>query len=122
MLYVKNESVHSNGIFDFIKRINFMITKVDGGIETFYDYIDNTLDFNALYQQDYCRMQGLSFIMQIAGMIFHDLKDITDKNNISLTNAMLLLKGIKMVRERKHWMIRNVNKEQNGENCVKNWD
>ncbi len=82
------------------------------GIETFYDYIDNTLDFNALYQQDYCRMQGLSFIMQIAGMIFNDLKDITDKNNISFTNAMLLLKGIKVVRERKRWMIRNVNKER----------
>lgn len=50
--------------------------------------------------------------MQIAGMIFHDLKDVTDKNNISLTDAMLLLKGIKIVRERKRWMIRNVNKER----------
>jgi len=57
------------------------------GIETFYDYIDNTLDFNALYQQDYCPMQGLNFIMQIAGMIFNDLKDITNKNGISLTNT-----------------------------------
>jgi len=82
------------------------------GIETFYDYIDNTLDFNALYQQDYCRMQGLSFIMQIAGMIFHDLKDITDKNRISLTDTMFILKGIKVVKERKRWMVRNVNKER----------
>lgn len=82
------------------------------GIETFYDYIDNTLDFNSLYQQDYCRMQGLSFIIQIAGMIFHDLKDITDKNNISLKDTMALLKGIKLVKERKRWMIRNVNKER----------
>ncbi len=54
----------------------------------------------------------LTFILQIAGMIFNDLKDITDKNNISFTNAMLLLKGIKVVRERKRWMIRNVNKER----------
>lgn len=82
------------------------------GIETFYDYIDNSIDFNSLYQQDYCCMQGLSFIMQIAGMIFHDLKNVTDKANMSFKNTILLLKGIKAVRERNRWMIRNINKER----------
>lgn len=76
-------------------------------IETFYDYIDNIVDFNALYQQDYCRMQGLSFIIQVAGMIYHELKDLTDKQNISLKKAMKILKGIKLSKEKGVWILKN---------------
>lgn len=49
--------------------------------------------------------------MQTSEMIFNDLKDIADKN-ISPTNAMLFIKGIKAARERKHRAAGNVNKEQ----------
>ena len=50
-------------------------------IETFYNYVDNIVDFNALYQQDYCRTQGLSFIIQVAGMIYHELKELANQHN-----------------------------------------
>lgn len=79
-------------------------------IETFYDYIDNTIDFNALYQQNYCRTQGLSFIVQIAGMIFHDLKTAINDKGLSITDTMFSIKGIKLCKERGRFVVRNDNK------------
>ena len=76
-------------------------------IETFYNYIDNIVDFNALYQQDYRRTQGLSFVIQIAGMIYHELKDIADKQNIFLKSAMRTLRGIKLSKEKNTWKTKN---------------
>ena len=53
-------------------------------IETFYNYIDNTMDFNALYQNDYCCTQGLGFIVHIAGMIFHDVQRAISEKGLSV--------------------------------------
>ena len=82
------------------------------GIETFYNYIDNNLDFNALYQKDYCSMQGLSFIIQISGMIFHDIQAILRVHNLSVKDIMFLLKGLKLIKERNRYVVRNDNKER----------
>jgi len=81
-------------------------------IETFYNYVDNIVDFNALYQHDYCRTQGLSFIIQVAGMIYHELKELTDKHNISVKTAMKTLKGIKLSKERNTWKMKNTVKSK----------
>lgn len=81
-------------------------------IETFYEYIDNEMDFNTIYQQDYCGMQGLGFIVQIAGMIYHDLRQVMDEANLSLRDVINELKGIKMSKERTRWMIRNNTKSK----------
>ncbi|MBR6343357.1 MAG: hypothetical protein IKR65_05565, partial [Selenomonadaceae bacterium] len=45
-----------------------------------YNYVRNDADFNALYQQDYFCMQGLSFIVTVAGMIYHDIKRVADES------------------------------------------
>ena len=82
------------------------------GIETFYNYIDNTLDFNALYQKDYCSMQGVGFIVQIAGMIFHDLQRILKEKNLSVKDTMFTLKGLKVIKERDRYVVRNDNKQR----------
>ena len=84
------------------------------GIETFYDYVDNIIDFNALYQQDYCKMQGLSFVIQVAGMIYHELKEIAGKHNESLKTAMRILKGLKLSKDRDVWKLKNATKEKIG--------
>ena len=76
-------------------------------IETFYNYIDNIVDFNALYQQDYCRIQGLSFIMQVAGMIYNELKTLADTKNISVKTAMKSLRGLKLSKEKDAWKVKN---------------
>lgn len=76
-------------------------------IETFYNYVDNIVDFNALYQQDYCRTQGLSFVIQVAGMIYHELKELADQRNLSVKSAMKSLKGIMLSKEKNAWIIKN---------------
>lgn len=81
-------------------------------LETFYNYIDNTLDFNALYQKDYCSTQGLGFIVQVAGMIFHDIQKRLKKENLSVKDTMFLLKGLKLIRERDRYVVRNDNKQR----------
>ena len=82
------------------------------GIETFYNYIDNTLDFNALYQKDYCSTQGLGFIVQVAGMIFHDLQKKLSEKGLSVKDTMFTLKGLKIIKERDRYVVRNDNKQR----------
>lgn len=82
------------------------------GIETFYNYIDNTLDFNALYQKDYCSIQGLGFIIQISGMIFHDLQRKLFEKGLSVKDTMFTLKGLKVIKERDRYIVRNDNKQR----------
>lgn len=81
-------------------------------IETFYDYIDNVIDFNALYQQDYCRMQGLGFILQICGLIYHDIQKVLKGKGLSVKDTLFSLKGIKLVKERARYAVRNDNKQR----------
>lgn len=75
--------------------------------ETFYNYVDNTIDFNALYQRDYCRTQGLAFIIQIAGMVYHELREIVDRNHLSQKTVMGSLKGLKLSMEKGEWKMKN---------------
>ena len=79
-------------------------------IETFYNYIDNTMDFNALYQNDYCCTQGLGFIVQIAGMIFHDVQRAISEKGLSVKDTLFLMKGLKLNKERDRYTVRNENK------------
>ena len=81
-------------------------------IETFYNYIDNALDFNALYQKDYCCMQGLSFIVQISAMIFHDLQKALKENGLTVKDTMFTMKGLKIIKERERYVVRNDNKQR----------
>jgi transposase len=82
------------------------------GIETFYNYIDNTLDFNALYQKDFCSTQGLGFIIQISGMIFHDLQRELKEKGLTVKDTMFTLKGLKVIKERDRYVVRNDNKQR----------
>ena len=58
------------------------------GIETYYNYVDNVIDFNALYQQDYCKTQGIGFIVQIAGCIFSEMKKSLINQNETVRYVM----------------------------------
>ena len=82
------------------------------GIETFYNYVDNIVDFNALYQQDYCKTQGLSFVIQIAGMIFKEVKEIVESTKNSAKSSMRILKGLKLSKEKGVWKMKNATKEK----------
>ena len=73
----------------------------------YYNYVRNELNFNALYQQDYFCMQGLSFIVTISGMIYHDIKTIAKRVNVDVKEIMREMKKIKISFESDKWVIRN---------------
>lgn len=79
---------------------------------SFYQYIDHNSDFSTLLQYEYCKLQGVSFIVQIASMILSEIRDLIDLKNYSLREIFQELKGIKAVRERNRWMIRNYTKSK----------
>ena len=76
-------------------------------IETYYNYVRNQADFNALYQQDYFCMQGLSFIVTISGMIYHDVKQAAGEAGISVKEVMREMKKLKISREGDKWVVQN---------------
>ena len=90
----------------------FIDYKSRWGIETFYNYVDNELDFNALYQENYCRTEGLGFVIQIAGLIHHELRLSIEEHNLNLKKAMKILKGLRLSKEKTTWQIKNAVKEK----------
>ena len=76
-------------------------------IETYYNYVRNDADFNALYQQDYFCMQGLSFIVTVAGMIYHDIKKIADESKLSVKEIMREMKKLKITLNGNKWVVEN---------------
>ena len=76
-------------------------------IETYYNYVRNDVDFNALYQQDYFCMQGVSFIVTVTGMIYHDIKKVADEAKVSVKEIMREMKKLKISLEGNRWVIQN---------------
>ena len=76
-------------------------------IETYYNYVRNDADFNALYQQDYFCMQGLSFIVTVSGMIYHDVKKKAEDSKLSVKETMRTMKKLKISLEGDKWVVQN---------------
>ena len=82
--------------------------KARWGIETFYDYLKNKVDYNELYIEDYYKMQGLAFIMLVEACIHHEMSEKfknTSRNGITLDDALLEARGIKAVMMNGEWQI-----------------
>lgn len=92
----------------------FCTYKKRWGIETFYQYIKNTADFNNIKIQDYCKEQGMAFLMLIAGQIhskmINAVKSLNDKT-ISTTDILLMARFLKMERKGNTWTCRNKRKK-----------
>ena len=80
-------------------------------IETFYNYIKNDLDFNALYQQTYGGVMGLSFIITITSLIYYDVKNHIAESGVDIKDLMHTLRKIKAVKSASKWKIHNVVKK-----------
>ena len=83
------------------------------GIETFYQYLKNSADFNDLMIQDYYKEQGLSFIMLITGQIRQKMiaavKSLNN-NAISTNDILLIARCMKMERRGNSWNLKNARK------------
>lgn len=83
------------------------------GIETFYQYLKNIGDFNDLKIQDYCKEQGLSFIMLITGQIHQKMiyaVKLLNDNTISIHDVLLMARCMKLERRANNWNLKNTRK------------
>lgn len=93
--------------FEAAPRTIFEHYKSRWSIETYYNYVRNDVDFNALYQQDYFCMQGLSFIVTVSGIIYHEMKKQTDISKLPLKKTMREMKKLKISLEGDKWLVKN---------------
>lgn len=93
--------------FNLTAREIFCHYKDRWSIETYYNYVRNDADFNALYQQDYFCMQGLSFIVTVSGMIYHDVKKAAEASGLSVKEVMREMKKLKISLEGNKWIVQN---------------
>ena len=93
--------------FEAAARTIFEHYKSRWSIETYYNYVRNDVDFNALYQQDYFCMQGLSFIVTVSGIIYHEMKKQTDISKLPLKKTMREMKKLKISLEGDKWLVKN---------------
>lgn len=80
-------------------------------IETFYDYIKNKFDVNALHQQDYYQIQGLSFILLITSLIHHEFVSKSQCIKKNITEIMMASRFLKIHKKCDKWMIENTSKK-----------
>lgn len=52
-------------------------------------------------------MQGLSFIVTIAGMIYYDVKSVADESKLSVKEIMREMKKLKIVLSGNKWIVEN---------------
>lgn len=69
-------------------------------IETYYNYLKNKLDYEALHAQDYYIEQGLSFIILISSYIYYILKEKIKKTDYQSVDELLLdMRSIKLRKD-----------------------
>ena len=91
----------------------FTAYKKRWGIETLYQFMKNTADFNNLMSQDYYKEQGLAFIMLVTGQIHQKMitavKSLND-NTLSVHDVLLMARCMKMERRGSNWNLKNARK------------
>jgi len=83
-----------------------------GDVETFCRNMDCNPDFLARCRRDNGNLQGMGFIMQIAEMIVHDIQATLKPHHLSAEDVLFALRGLKLVKERKRYVVRNENDER----------
>ena len=79
-------------------------------IETFYQFLKNSADFNDLKIEDYYKEKGFSFIMLITGQIHHYLEEAVKKlkdNTTSVYDALTMARFMKIHLNNGSWQLCN---------------
>ena len=82
-------------------------------IETYYNYFKNQAGYSELHVEDYYKMQGLAFIMLVAGLIHRNMENATkDIDGMSAQTCLLEAKMIKIRKNGRQWELCNRLKKQ----------
>lgn len=89
----------------------YSIYKSRWAIETYYDRLKNGMDFTEL--SDYGLIQGISFVMLLAGRIDACILEAARKVNMTRKELVRLMSGLKLLDKDKLVSIENMKKEHN---------
>lgn len=66
-------------------------------IETYFDYVKNSLSFDKLNIQDYYTEKGIAYLLLIEGLIYGEVKkNIKNVNNNSIKENLFFTKVVKL--------------------------
>lgn len=82
-------------------------------IENFFNYFKNKADYNTFYQQDYYKVQGLSFIMLVSALIYRELENaVVAIKGKSLQDCLLDARMVKANKRHGKWTVCNCRAKQ----------
>lgn len=80
-------------------------------IETFYNYFKNDVNFNALYERDYYKLEGMSFIMLITSLIYEQMnKAVHSIKNKNVEDCIIESRMVKIHYGKQGWVRTNMKK------------
>ena len=81
-------------------------------IETFYNYLKNGMEFSGIQAEDYYKIQGLSFIVLISGLIHAELVNkVKLLKGYSVDNVLREFRALKLGFQNGHWAFFNESKK-----------
>ena len=82
-------------------------------IETFYNYFKNKAGYAAIHEEDYYKTQGLSFIMLISSLIYHEMSEAAKvAEGKTLQTCLLEARMVKANKRHGKWTVCNCLKKQ----------
>ena len=82
-------------------------------IETFYNYFKNKAGYAAIHEEDYYKTQGLSFIMLISSLIYHEMSETAKAiEGKTLQTSLLEARMVKANKRHGKWTVCNCLKKQ----------
>jgi hypothetical protein len=102
VLQTNSAALNYEEVFEFYKK--------RWGIETYFNGVKNTLDFTTLGLRNYYEIQGLIFILQIAGMMWRRVIE-TSKNTTKKFSVKEVLDETKFIKIQRHydeWVVSNM--------------
>ncbi len=82
-------------------------------IETFYNYFKNKAGYRSLYEQDYYKMQGLSFVMLVSALIHQEFERASAAvQGKSIQTCLLEARMVKAHKRHGKWTVCNLLKRQ----------
>lgn len=111
--YFMGVTVLQTSIEDKTSEEIYTLYKKRWTIETFYNYFKNKAGYAAIHEEDYYKTPGLSFIMLISSLIYHEMSEAAKAaQGKTLQTCLLEARMVKANKLHGKWIVCNCLKKQ----------
>lgn len=110
-LYVLQTSLPAK---DYDAESVYSLYKQRWTVETYFDYFKNSQDARTLCQQDFCKVQGLAFVMLVSGLIHREVADAVASSGLgmSVRDVLMDARMVKAAKRNGVWVAVNCKKKR----------